>query len=178
MQKPFVVISGLPASGKTRLASRLAPAMNLPLIDKDDILDRLFESRGIGDAEWRNALSRESDAILQQEAMNSSGAVLVSFWRVPGMAQGSGTPSDWLHAPSHDLVNVHCVCDPETAVFRFVRRVRHPGHLDRHSTYLDVLNSLRALTCLEPVDLGRRIEIDTTFEPNIEGVVRAIRSSS
>ena len=50
MQKPFVVIWGLQASGKTRLARRLEPAMNLPLIDKDDILDRLFESKGIGDA--------------------------------------------------------------------------------------------------------------------------------
>lgn len=176
MQKPFVVISGLPASGKTRLARRLAPALNLPLIDKDDVLDRLFELKGIGDAAWRRALSRESDAILQQEAANSSGAILVSFWRVPGMASDSGTPTDWLHAPSHHLVNVHCVCEPEIAALRFVRRIRHPGHLDRDASYADVLDSLRALTSLAPVDLGRRIEIDTSQEPEIEEVVRAVRS--
>ena len=64
MRKPFVVISGLPGSGKTTLARRLAPALNLPLIDKDDILDRLFEAKGSGDAVWRRRLSRESDVIL------------------------------------------------------------------------------------------------------------------
>jgi shikimate kinase len=46
MRKPFVVISGLPGSGKTTLGRRLAPALTLPFIDKDDILDRLFESKG------------------------------------------------------------------------------------------------------------------------------------
>jgi hypothetical protein len=46
----------------------------MPLIDKDDILDRLFESKGGGNAAWRRTLSRESDVILQQEATNSAGA--------------------------------------------------------------------------------------------------------
>ena len=48
--KLFVVVSGLPASGKTTLARRLASVLELPLIDKDDILDRLFAERGIGNA--------------------------------------------------------------------------------------------------------------------------------
>jgi glucokinase len=61
MLTPFVVISKLPGSGKTTLARRLAPALNLPVIDKDDILTRFFESKGIGDVAWRRALSRESD---------------------------------------------------------------------------------------------------------------------
>ena len=66
MRKPYVVISGLPGSGKTTLGRRLASLLNLPLIDKDDILDRLFESKGIGDAAWRRRLSRESDEILRR----------------------------------------------------------------------------------------------------------------
>lgn len=53
MTKAFIVISGIPASGKTTLASQLAPVLNLPLLDKDDILESLFDSLGIGDAEWR-----------------------------------------------------------------------------------------------------------------------------
>ena len=96
MRKPFVLISGLPGSGKTTRGRRLAPTLNLPLIDKDDILDRLFESKGVGDAAWRRRLSRESDVILQQEASNSSGAVLASLWRLPGMPSDSGTPTEWL----------------------------------------------------------------------------------
>jgi len=79
----FVVVSGLPASGKTTLAHKLAPALNLPVIDKDQILNRLFESKGVGEAMWRRALSRESDLILERRAASSDRAILVSFWRVP-----------------------------------------------------------------------------------------------
>src|SRR5687768_6400900 len=134
MRKPFVVISGLPGSGKTTLGRRLAPVLNMPLIDKDDILDRLFESRGVGNAAWRRTLSRESDVILQHEATSSNGAIVASFWRLAGMPSNSGTPTDWLDAPSHDVVNVHCACDLEVAASRFVQRRRQPGHRDGDSS--------------------------------------------
>ena len=175
MRKPFVVVSGLPGSGKTTLARRLAPGVSLPLIDKDDILDRLFESKGVGNAAWRRTLSRESDLILQHEATNSNGAILASFWHLPGMPSDSGTPIDWLDTPSHRVVNVHCVCDLELAASRFVQRPRHPGHLDGESSYADVLVSLRNLAQLPPLAIGRRIDVDTSQEPNLTDVVRAIR---
>ncbi len=175
MRKPFVVISGLPGSGKTTLGRRLVPALNLPLVDKDDILDRLFESKGVGEAAWRRTLSRESDVILQHEAKNSNGAILASFWRLPGMPSDSGTPTDWLDAPSHHVVNVHCVCDLEVAASRFLHRRRHPGHLDGESSSAEVLVSLRMLSQLPPLDIGQRIDVDTSHEPDLTDIVRAIR---
>jgi len=174
MRKPFVVISGLPGSGKTTLGRRLAPILNLPLIDKDDILNRLFASKGVGNAAWRRTLSRESDVILQQEASSSGGAILVSFWRLPGMPADSGSPTDWLDAPSHHVVNVHCSCELEVAASRFLQRRRHPGHLDDESSSADVLTSLRKLTLLPSLDIGPRIDVDTSQEPSLSDVVRAI----
>jgi gluconate kinase len=175
MRKPFVVISGLPGSGKTTLGRRLAPVLDLPLIDKDDILDRLFESKGIGNIAWRRTLSRESDVILQHEATSSNGAVLASFWRLPGMPSDSGTPTDWLDAPSHQLVNVHGACELDVAASRFLQRRRHFGHLDRESSAIEVLASLRKLTQFPPLDIGQRIDVDTSKEPNLVDVARAIR---
>lgn len=177
MRKPFVVISGLPGSGKTTLGRRLAPALTLPLIDKDDSLDRLFESKGVGDAAWRRALSRESDVIFQREAANSNGAILVSFWHLPGMPSDSGTPTNWLDTPSHQVVNVHCACELDVAASRFLQRRRHPGHLDAESSLSEVLAALRKLTQLPPLDVGRRIDVDTFREPNLQDVVRAIRGA-
>ena len=170
----FVVVSGLPGSGKTTLARRLSPALNLPVIDKDDILDGLFESRGVGDARWRRALSRESDGILQREAESSGGAILVSFWRLAGMASGSGTPTGWIRAISDRVVNVQCICEPEVAARRFFERRRHRGHLDSKS-YGEILARLLEVSRLGPLEIEPRIDVDTSQDFDLDEVVREIR---
>ena len=52
MTKPFIIILGIPTSGKINIARQLTPSQYLPLLDREDILESLFEYFGIGDAEW------------------------------------------------------------------------------------------------------------------------------
>jgi predicted kinase len=142
-EKRFVIVSGLPESGKSRLASQLAPLLGLAIIDKDAILERLFESRGAGGPEWRRALSRESDLIFRREAESSSGAILVTDWHVPGMPSDSGTATNWLLGLSTRIINLHCECPFEIAAARFSRRNRHAGHLDNTRSHDQILASIR-----------------------------------
>jgi hypothetical protein len=177
MDKPFAIVSGLPGSGKSTLAHLLAPALGLPLIDKDAILERLFESKGIGDSAWRRLLSRESDEILREEASASDGAVLVSHWRLPGMQPDSGTPTEWLRKIPGRIVNVRCVCDAATAAKRFTQRRRHPGHGDDDASESEVEASIRAVAQLDPLNIGYLVEVDTSQTPNVDHVTSDVRKA-
>lgn len=168
VSRRFVIVSGLPGSGKTTVARALAPLMNLPVVDKDEILERLFESRGIGDFGWRRALSREADVILHADVSASVGAIVSSFWHVPGMPTDSGTPTDWLDSLSGVIVNVHCECPPAVAADRFLRRTRHAGHLDGTRSAADVHASIDALAALGSLGIGEPVLVDTTLP--IDGV--------
>src|SRR5437588_6028974 len=175
VHKPYVVVSGLPGSGKSTLAQRLAPLLNLPVLDKDEILERLYETKGIGNAAWRRALSRESDQLFQAAAFEAPGAILVSFWHLPGMASDSGTPIDWLGKLSHRVVHVACVCAPEVAAERWLQRTRHPGHLDDGASKEEVLASIRSIARLESLKVAPRIEVDTSeAHPELNGLIKKI----
>ena len=176
MQRRFVIVTGLPGSGKTTLAAQLAASLDLPMLDKDAILEQLFDTKGTGDTVHRRALSRESDAIFQARAAATLGAILVSFWHQPGMALDSGTSTAWLAGLPAPLVNVHCVCPPTIAAERFIRRARHPGHLDSQRSYLEILQSLETLASLPPLHIGPRIEVDTTCPTDLVSVVHCIRT--
>ncbi|MFB7516280.1 AAA family ATPase [Streptomyces sp. NPDC056144] len=123
----FVVVSGLPASGKTTLARGLAAELGFPLVDKDVVLESLYDSLGVGDQAWRHRLSRAADGVLYALAADAGRAVLVNWWH------RDSSPAR-LRSLGGRLVEVHCACDVEVVAERFRARERHPGHLDRELT--------------------------------------------
>ncbi|WP_442817891.1 AAA family ATPase [Streptomyces sp. NBC_01591] len=108
----FVVISGLPGSGKSTLARSLARRLSLPVIDKDVILESLYDSLGVGDHAWRNRLSRASDDIMFALAADAGRAVLDNWWH-------HDTAPDRLQSLAGLLIEVHCDCDVALAAERF-----------------------------------------------------------
>lgn len=173
----FVVMSGLPGSGKTTLGRRAAEGLGLPMIDKDDILEELFALKGVATHEQRRLLSRDADRLFMERAAASSGAVLVSFWHVPGMPSDSGTPTAWLSALSSRLAHVCCVCPPELAARRFFERKRHAGHLDSARTFREILASIEALAVLNRLDLEPAIEVDTRGDVDVMDIARKIQAT-
>ena len=170
-----MIVSGLPGSGKSTLARRLAPALGLPLLDKDDILEALFDGLGIGDADWRKRLSRSADEILRRLAAQMDGAVLTSWWRHPKAAGESGTPIEWLSSLPGKLVEVHCLCDPRVAAERFLGRARHPGHLDSTKDREDLAISFERMAALGPLGVGAVIRASTDGDGSgFDGLVREI----
>jgi hypothetical protein len=130
LSRPFIVVSGLPASGKTAVGRYVASKMCLPLLDKDDFLEREFEKYPSVDLELRQQLSRKSDETLATEAISLGAGTLVSFWRPTMVNVSYGTATDWLSDLRTPIVELFCRCDPSIARERFVSRTRHSGHND------------------------------------------------
>jgi predicted kinase len=170
----YVVVAGLPGSGKTTLARPLAKELRLPLLSKDTIKEALFDALGTGDLEWSQRLGRAAHRVMYAVATESRGAVLEShFWR--GLAEGD------LQALNGPIIQVYCRCPPELAAQRYRERVnsadRHPGHLPEHQTE-EVIRAWRDVKP-RPLDLaGVLIEVETTkpFESSsIAGLAARIK---
>lgn len=157
----LVVVSGLPASGKTSIATALASSLQLPLLDKDTFLEALFESEGIGNSVWRRELSKRADVQFQEKAAGMGTAVITSWWKHPQSTVDSGTPVGWLSDSAGVAVEVHCVCSPSVAALRFLARQRHPGHLDDQWSHQSLIAMLEAHHALGPLFPAKAITINT-----------------
>ena len=169
----FIVVSGLPGSGKTTLARAIASDLELPLLSKDTVKEALFDALGVGDVAWSRRLGSASVAILFGLAREMSGCVLESFWD-PTFAKAELQKLDGL------LVELHCSCSPETARQRFQqrhRRDRHPGHLDdqRIDDFDEWLRAGRG----EALRLGGPLlEVSTETELDVDDITAWIRAQS
>ncbi|QTN30734.1 AAA family ATPase [Rhodoferax sp. AJA081-3] len=173
-----MVVSGLPASGKTTLAASLAASLQLPFLDKDSFLEALFLSEGTGNSAWRRALSKRADEQFQEEASAMGAAVITSWWKHPASTTDSGTPVDWLSYPSRIAVEVHCVCSASVAASRFLARQRHPGHLDERWSHDRLLVMLEAHSGHGPLFPDRAITINTEQLLRVQDIVHTIQANA
>lgn len=165
MTKRFILVSGVMASGKTRLAQELAERLNLPLIAKDGIKEILFDTLGYSDREWSKKLGGATFALLFHdigELMRGAQPFIVEGnFRAPAR-------EDFLkvtQGAAFEVLQVLCGGDGEEMLRRFEQRVasgeRHPGHAD--STTVDEFRAELLKGWFDPLDLpGAVIKVDTT----------------
>ena len=174
MRHQHLIVTGLPASGKSTIGRALAEALGLEMFDKDEILEELFNERGVGDANWRSILSRTADEILRERASHSENSIIVSWWRHPASTINSGTRIDWLSDLKGELVEINCVCDPAIAAQRFKTRIRHGGHLDQVKSNVDLLASFQQQAALGPLCIGRLVQVNTEGTVKLASVLSMI----
>ncbi len=170
----FVVVSGLPASGKSTVAKALAAGLELPLFDKDAFLEALFETTSVPNAKVRRELSLRADSEFQEQARRAGSAVLASWWKHPRSPVNSGTPTEWLAGLPGTHVEVHCGCSPAAAAQRFVSRKRHPGHVDGRWSNPELLASFKEQASFGPLGFGRLIEVETESTLELTALLRRV----
>jgi adenylate kinase family enzyme len=174
MRHQHLIVSGIPASGKSTIARALSDELGLQMFDKDEILEDLFDKTGIGDGRWRTILSRTADEILRDRASRSESSIIVSWWRHPNSITVSGTPIEWLSDLPGVLIEINCICDPAIAVKRFQSRTRHRGHLDQFKSSADLLAAFQQQAALGPLGIGRLIKVNTEATVELTDVLSSI----
>lgn len=172
MTSALVVVSGLPASGKTTVGTLLSRRLSMPIIDKDTILEALFESLGCPDRNERSRLSRASDEVLYALSAASPAAIVVNWWDHESAAAR-------LRDIGSSLVEVFCDCPTEVAASRFAARRRHPGHHDRSRSPREVRESFHRLPSAArgPLGLPTVVRVDTAGTVDADRLITQVRSA-
>jgi predicted kinase len=181
--KPILIlVSGMPASGKSTLAEQLATELRIPFFTKDGIKELLFDAEHVSaeemDEETSERLGAQAMTVLYDIArriLNAGGSVLLEANFRAQLARAQIEP----FLPHAAVRQVACQAPIDQIVERFEERQdehqRHPVHAE-----VDDVDHLKA--DLKHKDYGPipdlpTLLVDTSegFDPPLEEIVRFCR---
>lgn len=166
---PILLVNGVPASGKSSVATVIARRLALPILAVDTIKEVFFDHLGIGDRDYSRKLGRASyQAIFATVAAFPDGlGAVVDAWH-------KFVPLDLLEdhlarAKAGPVVEIWCHAPPEVCAARYRARAdhRHPGHPP--ASYAAELAELAARAT--PIGRWPVIDVDTSHPLDEDGLM-------
>ena len=81
--RTVILVTGLPAAGKTTVSRALSEALTLPLLSKDTIKESLFDVLGVRDREWSLRLGAAANSVLWALLSHCPEGAIVDIWLDP-----------------------------------------------------------------------------------------------
>lgn len=190
----LILIAGMPATGKSTLAKRIGNVLNLPIFEKDEIKEALFDTIGYADLTEKRRLDTAATAVLlrciETLLQHDQSLIAVNNFTTDDQAQLQAV----LTRHQCHCVTVFLNGDPDTLYARYVerdkRRTRHLGHtfIDRYPP-LPQDDLTRSMTREYFADRfekqgmadfridGTRIDVDATHPEtiNVDALITAIQ---
>ena len=130
-----LIVCGAPGAGKTTLARKLAPALALPLIARDDLKESLFETLGWSTVAWSERLGRatyELVYLLIERLLEARCSLLVETPFDPDWANPRFQALQARHPfqPAQVILSARADLLRQRSARRVDNGERHPGHVD------------------------------------------------
>lgn len=169
---PVVLVTGVPAAGKTTLARALSAQLGIPLLSKDRVKEELFDTLGELD---RARLSHAASNVLWSLLPDCPGGALVELWLDPRRDTGLAAQGLARAAVSW-VLEILCVCPGDIATQRYAARTRHPAHLPPDETTLQRIRDAAPL--MQPLGIGPALRVDTTSPVDVEPLAGWVRAAA
>lgn len=185
MGKPLlIIVNGLPGSGKTTLARRIASDIGLPVFSRDGIYETLYDALACESNGCPPLIGQAAFALIYAVAGSVLAAgqslIIEQFFGKPELRSAEFLQLRRMH--DFEPFQIMCKVDGEVLLKRFLARVesgeRHAGHYQQDLAWVEQNKERLLQGYLSPLTLGGQlVEIDTTTPQGFDyaGLLRRVR---
>jgi predicted kinase len=166
-ERLMIIVSGAPATGKTTLSKNIAKKFDLPLVNKDELKELLFDNLGLKDTDWAVKLGIASFELLflLADKLAQTGKPFI----VEGNFDNRFSTKSFIDMKTkhnYSVLHLHCHAEEKILYERYVSRDnsgdRHPGHIRLEGGFEDFKNTIIDRPFKLLIEDSETIEIDTT----------------